>query len=572
MIKKISGLVMLIALLICSVSLSVTYSKYLLTKNVGGQIKVPEVDYCIRNGINKLSECMLVMENYSTDVNEAKAYIATKNANVTKAAPTVKYVKKVENQKNENGIYVSTDYFTMGTDYSFDEATGMFSLKNYIKEPFSEKSKGYYTCGSSHGYVVDCFTLYYINDYKIVENNQRTYYVLTDADVYSYNLADSFDSEIGLYQAKDDTGISYYYRGNVKNNYVSYAGYIWRIIRQNGNGSIRMIYSGTSATDVGVDTTIATSAFNIRNYDPTYVGYMYGSDFQFTDSNSSAVYTGFSDSIKYVFASSYTFDDNTKKFSLSGNTLSGVWNENYNNIISNYPYTCFQTDATKSCDYVIRIVKYIDNSSMYVNHISYSSKSYDSTLANTNDSSIKTVVDKWYANNLLSVKDSNGNLYTNYLSDEIFCNDRLIYNGNGYLLDSNTLYNSFVRILEKKGPSYLCSQLSDRFTISSVNGNGKLAYPIGLLTADEAMYAGALYHSVNENVWLDTGYSFWTMTPAVYSQESTQSCNWFLYAKKYIEGPTVTDLYGVRPVINLRSDIKITSGDGSANNPYEVSL
>ena len=333
-----------------------------------------------------------------------------------------------------------------------------------------------------------------------------------------------------------------------------------------------MIYSGTSATDVGVDTTIATSAFNIRNYDPTYVGYMYGSDFQFTDSNSSAVYTGFSDSIKYVFASSYTFDDNTKKFSLSGNTLSGVWNENYNNIISNYPYTCFQTDATKSCDYVIRIVKYIDNSSMYVNHISYSSKSYDSTLANTNDSSIKTVVDKWYANNLLSVKDSNGNLYTNYLSDEIFCNDRLIYNGNGYLLDSNTLYNSFVRILEKKGPSYLCSQLSDRFTISSVNGNGKLAYPIGLLTADEAMYAGALYHSVNENVWLDTGYSFWTMTPAVYFQDSTQSRNWILYAKKYIEGPTVTDLYGVRPVINLRSDIKITSGDGSANNPYEVSL
>ena len=30
--------------------------------------------------------------------------------------------------------------------------------------------------------------------------------------------------------AEDDEGESYYYRGAVKNNYVSFAGFIWRII------------------------------------------------------------------------------------------------------------------------------------------------------------------------------------------------------------------------------------------------------------------------------------------------------------------------------------------------------
>ena len=39
---------------------------------------------------------------------------------------------------------------------------------------------------------------------------------------------------------------SYYYTGN-PDNWVSFAGFWWRIIRINGDGSIRMIYQGTSA-------------------------------------------------------------------------------------------------------------------------------------------------------------------------------------------------------------------------------------------------------------------------------------------------------------------------------------
>ncbi len=48
----------------------------------------------------------------------------------------------------------------------------------------------------------------------------------------------------GIYEAPDGTGTSYYYRGTVDNNWVQFGGYWWRIIRINGNGTVRMIYSG----------------------------------------------------------------------------------------------------------------------------------------------------------------------------------------------------------------------------------------------------------------------------------------------------------------------------------------
>ena len=66
----------------------------------------------------------------------------------------------------------------------------------------------------------------------------------------------------------------YYFAGNATNNWVKFGGFYWRIIRTNHDGSIRLLYAGTSP-----DTTIAyvgTSKFNSSTGDPMYVGYMYG--------------------------------------------------------------------------------------------------------------------------------------------------------------------------------------------------------------------------------------------------------------------------------------------------------
>ena len=78
---------------------------------------------------------------------------------------------------------------------------------------------------------------------------------------------------------KDTYGTSYYYRGNVTNNYVKFADKYWRIIRINGDGTVRVIYDGTSAHENGKsssDRQIGTTAFNSSYNDNAYVGYMYG--------------------------------------------------------------------------------------------------------------------------------------------------------------------------------------------------------------------------------------------------------------------------------------------------------
>ena len=73
-------------------------------------------------------------------------------------------------------------------------------------------------------------------------------------------------TEAGVFAMEDDYGTSYYYRGSVENNYVDFAGKTWKIIRINGDGSVRIILNDT----------IGTSSFNDKYNDNAYVGYMYG--------------------------------------------------------------------------------------------------------------------------------------------------------------------------------------------------------------------------------------------------------------------------------------------------------
>ena len=112
------------------------------------------------------------------------------------------------------------------------------------------------------------------------------------------NFASTATTNEGLFKADDDytetTGMkSYYFRGAVDNNWVKFGkdstgkDIYWRIIRINGDGSIRMIYSGTTAptestkvvmtgtgTQITVDNT-NTFKFNSSYNNPSYVGYMY---------------------------------------------------------------------------------------------------------------------------------------------------------------------------------------------------------------------------------------------------------------------------------------------------------
>ncbi len=367
----------------------------------------------------------------------------------------------------------------------------------------------------------------------------------------------------GLYMAEDDEGESYYYRGAVKNNYVSFAGFIWRIIRRNGDGSIRMIYSGKSTADTGDDTMIGYSKFNDKYWDPTYVGYKYNEDFSLHESNGTTGYDYFTNTTKYNFGTGYTFDEATKKFILTGDIKQLTWSDNHDEIVNNQLYSCLNT----SCNVVYKIVGYNSVTEMKVQPISYSSNSLLTAQTNTTDSPIKTKLDSWYKTNLTS--------YTSKLADETFCSDRSISYGSGYLTTPTTTYGAYGRLQDGKKPSLKCSQDNDKFKMS--NESAKLNYPVALITADEVALAGgrAYYngaYSPNSNYYLYNGKYFWSLSPSHFDSNYSSAYVWYVMPSGSLSPwYYVAYSFGVRPVINLRANTLITKGDGSFLNPFVLS-
>jgi len=94
------------------------------------------------------------------------------------------------------------------------------------------------------------------------------------------NYAEPATTDEGVFALEDDYGMSYYYRGAVTNNYVKFAGFYWRIIRINGDGSLRIIYDGTQGYANGTSDTgrlaYTGKAFNAQYSDAKYVGWMFG--------------------------------------------------------------------------------------------------------------------------------------------------------------------------------------------------------------------------------------------------------------------------------------------------------
>ena len=361
----------------------------------------------------------------------------------------------------------------------------------------------------------------------------------------------------GLYMAEDDEGESYYYRGAVKNNYVSFAGFTWRIIRRNGDGSVRMIYSGKSTTDTGEAVTIGNSPFNSKYWDLTYEGYKYNEDFELHENNGTTGYVWFTNTQKYNYGTGYTFDASTKKFTLTGTIKQLTWKDNHDEIVKSQLYSCLET----SCDVVYKVTGYQNDTTMTVKPISYSSKSLATAQTNNTNSAIKTTIDNWYKNNLTA--------YTSKLADETFCNDRSISSGTGYKTDSYTFYGSYNRNADKRTPSLKCAQANDKFKVS--NASAKLEYPVALITADEMAMAGGVFNTSNTNYYLYNGQYQWSLSPGHFTPYVSTASVWIVSPSGSL-GPWdhVTHSFGVRPVINLRADTQITKGDGTALNPFTV--
>ena len=292
----------------------------------------------------------------------------------------------------------------------------------------------------------------------------------------SFSSVLTTDNTKTLYTGTENGTTVYYFAGNATDNWVKFGknksnqDLYWRIIRTNSDGSIRLLYHGTSPeTEYAY---IGKSAFNSSYDNIAYVSYMYGS-------------------------------------------LGSIANARTNQ---------------------------------------------------KNSSTIKTYIDNWYTSNL----EAKG--YTKYLSKTaVYCNDRSTSN--------NTDFGARTRLSANKTPTYDCATTEDKFTADSSTGNGKLTYPIALMTADEVSFAGGL--------WVTNAPTWYYYNSAKGS--STGSTDWWLLSPGawngsiaimfYVGGTNqpgqisigvVHGIVAVRPAISLKSCVKTSGGDGSASAPYTI--
>ena len=169
--------------------------------------------------------------------------------------------------------------------------------------------------------------------------------------------------------------------------------------------------------------------------------------------------------------------------------------------------------------------------SMYVGYKYGNAGSLTHNRYNTNDSTIKTTIDTWYKSKL--------NIYTSYLSkDAVYCNDRTI--GTGSYTSTGTTKFTFAAFSRlhptSSSPTYNCKTQQDAFAVN--NSKAKLTYPIGLMTADEIVYADGTYGKTTSNAWfyrnnksVSSDYShsitginnWWTMSPDSWASDGSSS-------------------------------------------------
>ena len=373
----------------------------------------------------------------------------------------------------------------------------------------------------------------------------------------------------GLYMlnstASDEHPI-YYYRGAVTNNNVLFAGFCWKIIRTTDTGGIKMIYNGTPSNNQCTNTTgeatqIGTSAFN-SNGSAVDVGYMYGTRYVSSVKDMSSVTDA------YYYGNDITYSNG--KYTLVDTMTSTSWLTDEAKIAKKYHYTCLSTSNT--CNNVYYINWY-GNEADYKNNIYYitltGGKNIDDAkmemFTNTNNSKIKTVIDNWYKTNMTS--------YTSKLEDTVYCNDRTIISGplKGKDEDSSsqywTMFGTRYRLSSGK-PSLECNNVADKFTVSDSIGNGKLTYPVGLITGDEITYAGAKSWVNNTSYYLYTNQYWWSGSSDSYY--STVAYVWGMPSNGRFNNYRVSGGYGVRPVVSLASTNKVSSGSGTSTDPYVV--
>ena len=386
------------------------------------------------------------------------------------------------------------------------------------------------------------------------------------------------DNGQGLYVRAGTENDAYpvvYYRGNVTNNNVFFAGKCWQIIRTTETGGTKLIYNGentgtadepacenSTGTDRQITLNIEGTDKNTFSFSgtglynsPAYTGYTYTSPVYAVTNGNYASGSKFGNGVTYD-GTNYTITD-------SSDTLD-----------ANHHYTC-GTANTTTCSSIRYYYSYFTSSG--TNYYMYFTLTNGKTIEDvvseslengTTESTAKAMVEQWYEENIDSTE------FDGKIEDTVYCNDRSIYalggmNPNGGTLTSNLIYSGYNRNYVTYNPSTKCLRPQDSFTKETSNGNGLLDYSVGLVTIDELVMAGGKLGTANANFYLYTGAHYWSLSPR-YFYRSGNANGFRVDSTGILSNAGADSTRGLRPVVSLKLGTSIADGDGSPTSPYTV--
>ena len=397
----------------------------------------------------------------------------------------------------------------------------------------------------------------------------------------NFTVSSSDTNGKGVYifaPTKNDDVPIYYYRGAVDNNNLIFANFCWKIVRTTETGGLKLIYNGIPTNNQclaeGDDTMTATGVkYNSSASNLSYFGYSYDSGGHALSYMTNANITD-----GMVFANDVSYIDGHYVLSNDRYVKDSNFAAERDTVLKTHHYTCFKVNGTE-CN-TVRYVYMTRSSVMFYVTLKNSEKIEDviaddvTNEANTNKSIVHTTVDNWYRDNMTA--------YTSSLEDTVWCNDRSLYDVGGWgknndvleisgEQDGKMIFNANYRVYIAGQPGLNCANKNDAFTVNDeVNGNGDLDYPVGLMTLDEAVLAGFSwykYDSVSDN-YLNNGKGWWLMSPSLVSANSVY------VGVAYSVVDNVTPVYvsnglgGVRPMVSLKSGLRILSGEGTSSKPF----
>lgn len=267
-------------------------------------------------------------------------------------------------------------------------------------------------------------------------------------------------------------------------------------------------------------------------------------------------------------------NDNTIDYT-SANITSGIFKNETNgeityfyrgNVTNNYvSFAGYTWRIIKIDKYGTRIIldSVIDSTSTWASNNTATSLDNAISILSYSNSSVKTILDSWYNNNMAS--------YSTIIKPSLFCEDvsyqSITSSDNEYTTYYFGAYTRNGPNSSENNPELICPEQYTK------------TYNVGLISGDEVTLAGALFNNNNNtNYYLYNSTitsSWWTISPSYYETASNtlgtmivDGSNGKLYDQQ--NNNTIANENAIRPVITIDTD-RLSGGTGTFNDPYTFS-